>query len=106
MMASAVQSESCMGAQSEEDTQSMWKLAVTKPPAEGDVARLFAAYPPEAVGAFLDILAEDKQAILHRGKRRERSLIESIRSEVYKEVQFGKVEYNKARAMYRYLTTV
>lgn len=100
-MISAAPSESCMG-RSEEATESMWKLAVTKPPADSDITRLFGVYPENAVAAFLDILGEDRQAILIRGKRREKSLLDSMRSEVYKEVQFGKAEYNKARAMYRY----
>ncbi|XP_048510467.1 uncharacterized protein LOC125500726 [Athalia rosae] len=100
MMASTAASDSCMG-RSEETTESMWKLAVTRSPAETDVTRLFSTYPVEAVGAFLDIIAEDRQAILVRKQRGEKNQIDSMRAEVYKEVQFGKAEYNKARAMYR-----
>ncbi|XP_024936710.1 uncharacterized protein LOC112493786 [Cephus cinctus] len=100
MMASASQSKTCMGG-ANEPTESMWQLAVTRPLAETDIQRLYDVYPEESIAVFLDLLAEDRQAILERGRKRQNNLIESMRSEVYKEVQAGKAEYNKARAAYR-----
>lgn len=85
-----------------EPTDSMWQLAVTRPLAETEMQKLFDAYPENSIATFLDLLADDRQLILDRGKRRQIKAIDSMRSEVYKEVQAGKAEYNKARAAFRY----
>ena len=105
MLSSAVQSECCMG-EVEEPSESMWKLIITKPLTDVDMERLQSIYPREIISNFLDLLVEDRQQILERGRKRGNKILESMRSEVYKEINSEKKKYNKAREAYRYVPEV
>lgn len=88
-----------------EDEQSkfMWQLAVTRPLKETEMGRLEQHYSSSVISTFLELLSDDRQVILENGLRRQKNLLESIRSEVYREVQANKAVYNKTRASYRYV---
>ena len=93
--------ECCMG-RCDVPTDAMWQLAMTRPLADSDMRRLYEIYPENAIASFLNLLAEDRQVIYERGKKRQNQMMKSIQDEVYREVHAGKAEYNKAREDYRY----
>lgn len=102
ILCSGTRSDCCMG-RSDVTTESMWQLAVTRPLPEGDMNKLADVYPQNAIATFLDLLADDRNVILERGKKRQRKTINSLRAEVYREIHAGKFDYNKARGDYRLL---
>ncbi|XP_063974928.1 uncharacterized protein LOC135161363 [Diachasmimorpha longicaudata] len=86
-----------------EDDQSnlMWTMAVTRPLKETTMRRLRENYPSEIIPVFLELLSNDRQGILENGLERQQDLVESMRAEVYRDIQTQKAAYNKARESYR-----
>lgn len=101
MLTSSMDFKCC--AKTENGTESMWELAVTKPLTDKDINRLCDLYPEEIISTFLDLLIADRQIILERGKKRQLKMIEKIKFEIDKEIQSDKAIYNKARETYRYI---
>ncbi|KAF7386404.1 hypothetical protein HZH68_013536 [Vespula germanica] len=99
MLTSSMDFKCC--AKTENGTESMWELAVTKPLTDKDINRLCDLYPEEIISTFLDLLIADRQIILERGKKRQLKMIEKIKFEIDKEIQSDKAIYNKSRETYR-----
>lgn len=93
-----------MGCSCNEDRHSnvMWTLAVTRPLKELTMRELQETYPREIIPVFLELLSNDRQDILENGLERQQNLIETMRAEVYRDIQVHKAAYNKARTAYRY----
>ncbi|KAF2885988.1 hypothetical protein ILUMI_20185, partial [Ignelater luminosus] len=67
----------------------MWEQAINKQPNKKNMDALFAKYPHVLIEKFLDLLANEKEAIAVRMQRRHENIVAQMRKELRKEGEKG-----------------
>ncbi|KAF2901326.1 hypothetical protein ILUMI_04860 [Ignelater luminosus] len=79
----------------------MWEQAINKQPNKKNMDALFEKYPHVLIEKFLELLANEKEAIAMRMQRRHENIVAEMRKELRKEGEKGQAKVDEAERSMR-----